>query len=63
MTLFRSPSSAVFPKIKSQDLWRVTFKGKTITHNEKKMKWCDKHKFQDESVLESYMDMDHNHDA
>ena len=34
-------------KIKSQDLWRVTFKVKTITHNEKKMKWCDKHKSKD----------------
>ena len=44
-------------------MWRVTFKGKTITHNEKKMKWCDNHKSKDESVLGSYMDMDHDHDA
>ena len=50
-------------KIKSQDLWRVTFKGKTINHNEKKMKWCDKHKSKDESVLGSYMDMEHDHNA
>ena len=41
----------------------MTFKGKTITHNEKKMKWCDKHKSKDESVLGSYMAMDHDHDA
>ena len=50
-------------KIKSQDLWRATFKGKKITHNEKKMKWCDKHNSKDESVLGSYMDIDHDHDA
>ena len=50
-------------KTKSQDLWRVNFKGKTITHNDKKMKWCDKHKSKDGSLLGSYMDMDHDHDA
>ena len=50
-------------KIKSQDMWCVIFNAKTITHNEKKMKWCDKHKSKDESVLGGYMDMDHDHDA
>ena len=50
-------------KIKYQDMWRVTFKGKAITHNEKKMKWCDKHKSKDESVLGSYVDMDHDHNV
>ena len=44
-------------------MWRVTFKGKTITHNEKKMKWCDKHNSKDGYVLGRYMDMDHDHDA
>ena len=31
-------AGTILSKIKSQDLWRVTFKGKTITHNEKNMK-------------------------
>ena len=41
----------------------MTSKGKKITHNENKTKWCEKHKSKDESVLGIYMGMDHDPDA
>ena len=57
----RGGNQTAMDRVKSEDRYLVTFKGKNITHQGKKLVWCDKHKSKDGTIKGRYYESPHDH--